>query len=139
MLKLKALLKKIVQNMDFTPIVRTWSNIATPKASTWYRLATFTIPANSQYLILGRSGNAKGGSVTCACSFNIVSGSGAKVWTEGSSASNAGSGNYAVGWAYIKTGATPYVIEVRNYSYDTSVTNCNGSAIAIPLFGGGTA
>lgn len=48
-------------------------------------------------------------------------------------------GTHATGWAYIKTGANPYVIEIRNYGYDTSVTNCNGSAIAIPLFDGGIA
>lgn len=133
MLKLKELLSKLVRNMDFTPIVRSWSNVALSTVNTWYRLTTITIPANSQYLIVATVGNAQGGSVRCNCNFEVVSGSGARVWQDFGGINDAGAGNVATGLAYIKTGSTPYAIAIRTYSYATGVTNCNGKAIAIPF------
>lgn len=137
MLKIKELLSRLVRNMDFTPIVRSWSNVALSTLNTWYRLTTITIPANSQYLILAMVGNGQGGSVRCNCSFEVVSGSGVKVWQDIGGINNAGAGNVAQGFAYIKTGSAPYEIAVRTYCYATGVTNCNGKALAIPLVLGG--
>lgn len=134
MLSVKKMLTKITKNLNFTPIVRTWSNIATPTAA-WYRLTTIDIPANRQYLILARNGNAMGGAVACRCGFEVVSGSGAKILQTAEGLNDSGSGNVAIGWAFIKTGNTPYTIAIRNYGYNTSVTNNNGNAIAIPLGG----
>lgn len=138
MLSIKQTLNKILDQLNIVPQLRSWSNIATPNASTYYNCATFTLKPNSKYLILAYNGNGLGTAVTCTCNFTVVSGT-AKLNISASGKNNAGSGNPALGWAYVETGSSPVTYAIRGYSYDTSVTNLNGAAIAIRLVGGGAA
>ena len=137
MFDLKNWINKVTKNLDYTPIIKGWRDIATPTENTYYTLTTIDIPANSQYLIIAVNGNGQGSAVRCACNFVVESGTGADVWQPFNGINSAGAGNQALGLAYIKTRDTPYVIRIQNYSYSTAVTNCNGRAIAIPLFLGG--
>lgn len=117
-------------NADFSPLHTSWSNKKTP-GTQWYVMDSLTIPAHSQYLIIAMNGNGIGSASICTCNFNTVG-----VPTEDYSfitPNNSGGGNYAIGLKYIKTGNTSVTVQIRGYGYNTSVTNMNGTAIAIPL------
>lgn len=136
MLSIRKWIKLVTSNLDFTPIVKTWKQIATPQGA-WYVVASFDIKANSQYLIVANNGNGQGGSVNCNVNFDI-SGTPA-LYLPFASITNDGGGNYVIGLAYIKTGSSACTLKIRTYGYNTSVTNINGNAIAIPLVVGGVA
>lgn len=128
----------LADNADFTPISQSWSNIKTPAAQ-YYTLKTLTIPAYSQYMIMAQNGNGVGGASTNSCRLIVSSGT-PLVSQLMSGLNNSGAGNIAHAMGYIKTGATPCVVTIQCYGYNTSVTNMNGNAVAIPLvknFGGG--
>ena len=134
MLSIKKLIESITKNFDFTPVVKTWSQIATPQAA-WYVVASVSLKPKSQYLIVANNGNGQGGSVTCNVNFDI---SGTPVvYTPFASATNDGAGNYTIGIAYVKTGNSGCTLNIRTYGYNSSVTNINGSAIIVPLVVGG--
>ena len=134
MLSIKKLIESITKNFDFTPVVKTWSQIATPQAA-WYVVASVSLKPKSQYLIVANNGNGQGGSVTCNVNFDI---SGTPVvYAPFASVTNDGAGNYTIGIAYVKTGNSGCTLNIRTYGYNTSVTNINGSAIIVPLVVGG--
>ena len=114
-------------------IKKEWTGLATPEAK-YYTGATFNIPANTRALLFGRTSNGKGTEVTNTCSFSTTGSP--KLTADGSQTTKAGSGNFATGWYYIETGNTSCSVAVRQYGYDSTVTNGQGNAIAITLEGG---
>ena len=110
----------------------TWSGIhAGSSVGTYVTLKTFTLPANSRWLILATNGNAQGGAVDCNIGTSVTSGTASTV-IAGDSRSRDTGGNVAVGWCYIRT-TTECTVSLRTYTYNTSVTNFNGKYVAIPV------
>lgn len=135
-LKLKETLAKLIKNQNHYPTVKTWSN-KTPTSGQYMTLATFDIPANSQYLILANNGNGIGAAAANLCQPSLVSGS-PQVFYNSSGISNDTSGNRAIGLAYIVTGSTSATVAIRAYGYAAvSGAKFDGSACAIPLLMGG--
>ena len=139
-LKIKETLARLIRNQSHYPDTKTWSNI-TPTTGQYVTLTTFTIPANSQYLIIANNGNSIAGAAGNLCQPYVASGS-PRVFFNSPGISNDTSGNRAVGIAYVVTGNTPVNVAIRSYGY-AAVTGAKfeGSACAIPLLigGGGTA
>lgn len=110
----------------------TWSGIhAGSSVGAYVTLKTFTLPANSRWLILATNGNAQGGAVDCNIGTSVTSGTASMV-IAGDSRSRDTGGNVAVGWCYIRT-TTECTVSIRTYTYNTSVTNFNGKYVAIPV------
>ena len=110
----------------------TWSGIhAGSSVGTYVTLKTFTLPANSRWLVLASNGNGQGGAVDCNLGISVTSGTASLVLEAGSRSRDTG-GNIALGWCYIRT-TTACTVSIRTYTYNTSVTNFNGKYVAIPV------
>ena len=122
---------KIIKQFSKT-ITKTWSG-QSYTVGNYKTMASFNIPAGGEVLVLGRTGNGQGTELQNICDFNLSSGS-ADTFINGSSMSKAGSGNFAIGWCYVKA-TTACVVDVRQYGYVQDISNANGVAAAIPLNG----
>ncbi len=136
-LKVADTLSRITKAMKQTPITRTWNNI-TPTAGQYVTLATLTLPANSNHLIIAGNGNGIGDAAQNMCRIIVSSGTPSSIFNAGTTSRDS-SGNFALAVNYVKTGNTPVTMDVQGYGY-SGVTGArlNGSAVAIPIVGGGT-
>ena len=130
---LQKILTKILTTLNAlktpTVITKGWSNIPTPSAQQ-YTLATLTIPAGGQYLILGRNGNGIVGQSYNSLGFTLASGQATTV--TGSAGATVGTnGNQVVAWFYIKA-TTDCTVNAVSYGYQSTGV-LSGGLVAIPI------
>lgn len=131
-LKLKETLAKILTRLNPSVLTTTWSGVA-PTMSASKVVASITLKSNSKYLVLAYNGNGIGGSAACNVNFACA---GASKLLLGPGYTNDGYGNPCSGWAYVETGSSGRTFQVNSYGYN-SAAKFTGSAVAIPIMGGG--